>query len=91
MRLSPSLGFGGTVANEGRLCSYFIVVRFPIPNLVCMPARTDSKLLGGVFALLLGSVVSAYRFLSIIDRFLLPLHMASSLPPTPFDTLELAV
>jgi hypothetical protein len=27
-----------------------------------MPARTESKLLGGVFALLLGSVVSAYYF-----------------------------
>jgi hypothetical protein len=27
-----------------------------------MPARTESKLLGGVFALLLGSVVSAYHF-----------------------------
>ncbi|KAF6751509.1 hypothetical protein DFP72DRAFT_475194 [Ephemerocybe angulata] len=32
-------------------------VKLPIPNLVCMPASAKSTMLGGVFALLLGSVV----------------------------------
>ncbi|KAJ2930412.1 hypothetical protein H1R20_g6695, partial [Candolleomyces eurysporus] len=32
-------------------------VKFPIPNLVCMPASTNGHMLGGVFALLLASVV----------------------------------
>ncbi|RXW23630.1 hypothetical protein EST38_g2234 [Candolleomyces aberdarensis] len=40
-----------------RFLQTIVFTKFPIPNIVCMPARTDSKLLGGVFALLLGSVI----------------------------------
>lgn len=35
------------------------VVKFPIDNLVCMPAQARNVMLSGVFALLLGSVLSA--------------------------------
>lgn len=66
------------VCHDLRSTDVAAVVKFPIENLVCMPAQAKNVILSGVFALLLGSVLSAYLVLSSRLESSLTSHIASS-------------